>query len=146
MRTTIPQQIGLAVTALVLGTGCMTGRSAMSDPSPEPAPPLRVTTPTRANLVAVDEIQSVEPGVTALEAVRRLRPEFLHRHVTPMPGDAEGGYAVVYLDGTRLGGPETLATISAASVIEIRYLRSSAAVEQVGRNHRGGAILVSTIR
>jgi len=146
MRTTISQQIGLAATALVLGTGCMTGRSAMADPSPEPARPARVSTPTRANIVAIDEIQSVEAGFTALEAVRRLRPEFLRRHVTPMPGDREGGFAVVYLDGTRLGGPETLATISAASVIEIRYLRSTSAVEQLGRNHRGGAILVSTIR
>lgn len=145
MRTTIQHQIGLGVLSLMLGTGCMAGRSAVADPAPE-ARPLRAQSPTRANLVAQDEIRSVETGYTALEAVRRLRPEFLSRHATPTPGDAEEGFAVVYMDGVRLGGLQTLANIPVTTIVEIKYLRTSAAADQFGRTHRGGVILVSTIR
>jgi len=145
MRTTIQHQIGVALTVLVAATGCMAGRSAVADPSPE-ARPLRAGTPTRGNLVAQDEIRSVETGYTAFEAVRRLRPEFLSRHATPMPGDFEEGFAVVYLDGVRLGGLQTLENIPVTTIVEIRYLRPSAAVERFGKHHRGGVILVSTIR
>jgi hypothetical protein len=146
MRTSIQHQIGTAVTALVLGTGCMTGRSGTADPSPEMARPIRAQTPTRANLVAQEEIRSVETGYTALEAVRRLRPEFLNRHATPMPGDAEEGFAVVYLDGVRLGELKTLENIPVTTIVEIRYLRPSAAAQWLGKHHRGGVIAVSTIR
>ncbi len=124
----------------------MTGRSGTADPSPETARPIRAQYSTRAHLVAQEEIEDAEPGFNALEAVRRLRPEFLNRHATPMPGDAEAGYAVVYLDGVRLEGLKTLETTAASPIIEIRYLLPSAAVERLGKNHRGGVILVRTIR
>lgn len=145
MRTTIQHQIGTAITALALVTGCAASRSAVAVPSPE-ARPIRAQTPTRASLVAQEEIRSVETGYTALEAVRRLRPEFLNRHATPMPGDAEEGFAVVYLDGVRLGGLKTLENIPVTTIVEIRYLRPSAAAQWLGKNHRGGVIAVSTIR
>jgi hypothetical protein len=136
----------LGITALILATGCATGRSAVADPFPAAARSLRAQSPTRASIVSVDEIRSIETGYTALEAVRRLRPEFLSRHATPRPGDAEEGFAVVYMDGVRLGGLQTLANIPVTTIVEIRYLRTSAAAEQFGRTHRGGVILVSTIR
>jgi len=88
----------------------------------------------------------VEAGFTALQVLRHLRPEFLGRHATPMPGDNEEGFAVVNLDGVRLGGLETLEDIPVTTIVEIRYLRPPAAVERLGKSHRGGVILVSTIR
>ena len=145
MRSTTKCRIGMAVTTLVLAAGCAGGRSAFGNPAPE-ARRIRAQTPTRGSIVAREEIRSVESGFTALQVLRRLRPEFLSRHATPLPGDNEEGFAVVYLDGVRLGGLETLEDIPVTTIVEMRYLRPSTAVERLGKNHRGGVILVSTIR
>ena len=110
-------------------------------------PTLRPRTPARARIVELEELQAMEGSSTALAAIRRLRPEFLARHAPPRPGElSETGYAVVYLDGTRLGGPETLETIPLSLVSRIRYLRASEAAAWVGREHRGGVIAVSSTR
>jgi hypothetical protein len=103
--------------------------------------------PTRSNVVEIEELRAVEGGTNALMAVRRLRPEFLARHAPPRAGDqSETGYAVVYLDGARLGGPEMLESIPASVIYRIRFLRASEAAAWVGREHRGGVIAVTTIR
>jgi hypothetical protein len=108
---------------------------------------LRPRTKSWARVVELEELQAMEGGSNALMAVRRLRPEFLARHAAPRPGEVgETGYAVVYLDGARLGGPETLQTIPLAIVYQIRFLRASEAAAWVGREHRGGVIAVSTTR
>ena len=100
-----------------------------------------------ARVVELEELQGMEAGSNALTAVRRLRPEFLARRAPPRPGEVgETGYAVVYLDGTRLGDPETLETIPLSLVYRIRFLRASEAAAWVGREHRGGVIAVSTTR
>jgi len=145
MRSTTKYRIGLAVTTLVLAAGCAGGRSAFANPEPEVGR-IRAQTPSRGSIVAWEEIRSVEAGFTALQALRRLRPEFLSRHATPLPGDNEAGFAVVYLDGVRLGGLETLENIPVTTIVEMRYLRHSNAEVRMGKNHRGGVILVSTIR
>ena len=145
MRSTTKCRIGMAITTLVLAAGCAGGRSAFANPAPE-AGRIRAQTPTRGSVVARDEIRSVESGFTALQALRRLRPEFLNRHAAPLPGNNEEGFAVVYLDGVRLGGLETLEDIPVTTIAEIRYLRASTAAERLGKNHRGGVILVSSIR
>ena len=108
---------------------------------------LRPRTKSWARIVELEELQAMEGGSNALTAVRRLRPEFLARHAPPRVGEVgETGYAVVYLDGTRLGGPETLETIPLSFVYRIRFLRASEAAAWVGREHRGGVIAVSTTR
>ena len=145
MRSTTKCRIGMAVTTLVLAAGCAGGRSAFANPAPE-AGRIRAQTPASGSIVAWEEIRSVEAGFTALQALRRLRPEFLSRHATPLPGDNEAGFAVVYLDGVRLGGLETLEDIPVTTIVEMRYLRHSNAEVRMGKNHRGGVILVSTIR
>ena len=145
MRSTTKRRIGIAVTTLVLAAGCAGGRSTISNPVPE-AGRIRAQTPSRGSIVAWEEIRSVEAGFTALQALRRLRPEFLSRHATPLPGDNEAGFAVVYLDGVRLGGLETLENIPVTTIVEMRYLRHSNAEVRMGKNHRGGVILVSTLR
>ena len=108
---------------------------------------LRPRTKSWARVVELEELQGMEHGSNALAAIRRLRPEFLARHAPPRPGEVgETGYAVVYLDGTRLGGPETLETIPLSLVYRIRFLRASESAAWVGREHRGGVIAVSTTR
>ena len=143
MRPSMKREITL-LTLLSLAAGCAAGQT-VPNPSPEAAP-MRAQTPGRGSIVARDELRRIETGHTAFEAVRRLRPEFLSRHAAPLPGDTEQGFAVVYLDGTRLGGLETLEGIPVTTIVEIRFLRASAAVERLGKNHRGGVILVSTVR
>lgn len=108
---------------------------------------LRPRTKSWARVVELEELEGMEHGSNALAAIRRLRPEFLARHAPPRPGEVgETGYAVVYLDGTRLGGPETLETIPLSLVYRIRFLRASESAAWVGREHRGGVIAVSTTR
>ena len=117
-------------------------RVAEADPAT-----LRPRIKSQARVVEPGELGSLEGGLNALAAVRRLRPEFLARHAPPRPGEVgETGYAVVYLDGARLGGPEALETIPLSIVYRIRFLRASEAAAWVGREHRGGVIAVSTTR
>ena len=144
MQSLFRSRLGAATLALVLTAACQAGRSPVAAPAPEANPSLRTQVPFRYQVVSAEEIQNVETGYTALEALRRLRPEFLGRHAPPRPGDNEAGFAVVYLDGVRLGGLETLENIPVNTILEIRYLRPAAAADQLGRNHRGGVILVKT--
>ncbi|HEX7024367.1 MAG TPA: hypothetical protein VF187_06085 [Gemmatimonadales bacterium] len=146
MRVLLQSRLALVFTTLVLGGGCAAGRSALAGPTPESGSRLRAEGPTRANVVDQAEIRAVETGYTALEAVQRLRPEFLSRHAAPRPGDMEEGFAVVYLDGIRLGGLQTLRNIPVSTIVQIRYLRPFDAAQWLGRTHRGGVIAVSTTR
>ncbi|HEU5219236.1 MAG TPA: hypothetical protein VFU23_11285 [Gemmatimonadales bacterium] len=146
MQTMTHSRIATALIALMVGTGCTAGRTAISGPVPEPGASLRPAGAVQANLLPQEEIRSVESGASALEAVRRLRPEFLNRHVAPYPGDADEGYAMVYLDGIPLGGIETLQNIPVSTILEIRYLRAGAAAELYGKHHRGGVLAVRTFR
>ena len=107
---------------------------------------LRPATFGRSNVVEQEEIRAADTGPSAYEAIRRLRPEYLTRRATPQPGDAEEGYPVVYLDGVRLGGLETLKNIPLDTITRIRFLRASEAAQWLGRTHRGGVIAVSTTR
>ena len=120
--------------------------SAQSQAVPAGQATLRPATFGRSNVVEQEEIRSADAGPSAYEAIRRLRPEYLTRRATPQPGDPEEGYPVVYLDGVRLGGLETLKNIPLDTVTRIRFLRASEAAQWLGRTHRGGVIAVSTIR
>jgi len=149
MRYPLESRLGPALATLLLTaltTGCLSGQAAVSSPAPDPTPSLRAKSEHRGPVVEQTEIRSMERGLTAFEAIRRLRPEFLNRHSAPTPGDVEAGFAVVYLDGMRLGGLETLESLSVTTIARIRYLRPAAAVAELGKTHRGGVILVSTVR
>ena len=80
---------------------------------------------------------------TALDAVRRLRPNFLQTHggasasITQAPQDV-----VVYVDNTRMGGPSALAQIPINDVKEIQYLNGTDATQRFGTGHGSGAIIV----
>jgi len=120
--------------------------SALAQSVPAGQAKLRPATFGRANVVEQEEIRTADAGPSAYEAIRRLRPEYLTRRATPQPGDGEEGYPVVYLDGIRLGGLETLKNIPLDTITRIRFLRASEAAQWLGRTHRGGVIAVSTIR
>jgi len=134
-----------AVLLVALQAACMGASHARLE---EPVPASRMETQTggRADVVSTDELLAVQDVGTAFDALRKLRPEFLIRRGPPMPTDPDAGYPVVYLDGQRLGGLNTLQGIPLSSIVEIRYLRTAAAVEQLGKSHPGGVIAVSTRR
>lgn len=139
--------VRLGATALILAlqAACMSASQARVE-EPAPASRLETQTGSRSDVVDGDELQAVQDVGTAFDALRKLRPEFLTRRAAPMPTDPDDGYPVVYLDGQRLGGLNTLEGIPLASILEIRYLRAAAAAERLGRNHPGGVIAVSTRR
>jgi hypothetical protein len=81
---------------------------------------------------------------SALEAIRRLRPEFL-RASSRAPGHAVI-QAVVYLDGAPSGDISMLNTIPLSAIREVRFLHASEALFRFGTSCacEGGVILVFT--
>jgi hypothetical protein len=100
-----------------------------------------------------DVITSVEinatPVATAYDLVNRLRPAWLRAGRT---GSIGGGtissqVTLVYLDGTRLGGIESLRTLSAAGIRSMKYLdatRAATVLRDPGSEAIAGAIVIST--
>jgi hypothetical protein len=84
------------------------------------------------------------------EVVRKLRPAMLASRGT-LAGpqsrsqlwEASSGIKV-YLDGFRYGGVESLATISASSVVEVRWLSAMEATTRFGTGNTAGAIVVTS--
>lgn len=90
------------------------------------------------------DIERLETAVTALDVVRRLRPELLSRRGGSTLTAPFGTYPTVYVNRMYQGGLDHLQTIPASSIVEIRYLRAVAAADWLGRVHPGGVIAVST--
>jgi hypothetical protein len=92
--------------------------------------------------ITADELAKIDVQ-NALEAVQRLRPQFLQTRggasasMTLGPQDV-----VVYVDQTRMGGPSTLAQIPIGDVKEIQYLSGTDATQRFGTGHGSGAIIV----
>jgi len=96
------------------------------------------------DLVTRDEI--VETGQTQQDlfaALRALRPRFLERPPgvrTITAGETKA--TAVYVDGKPMGGIETLQSIMASTVEEVRYYEPSKAATEFGPNAEGGAVAV----
>ena len=79
----------------------------------------------------------------ALQAVQRLRPSFLQNRggasssITQGPQDV-----VVYVDQTKMGGPNTLSQIPITDVKEIQHLSGTDATQRYGTGHGSGVIIV----
>ncbi len=80
---------------------------------------------------------------TVYDVVQRLRPAWLRtRSVGTTRSTPQ--YAVVYLDGARIGGLESLRRVNSTDVQTIRYLSGPDATTRYGTGHEGGAILMET--
>ena len=93
-------------------------------PMPGPAPTLR--------------------NATLYEALLGLRPEYM----TPLASSGRGllaGTPVVIVDSSTRGSLQSLGSIQASTVSEVRFLRSADAVARYGSAFRAGAIVVTTI-
>jgi hypothetical protein len=77
-----------------------------------------------------------------LSLVQSLRPRWLRvRGASSIAGRET---VQVYLDGSRLGGPESLRQLSTHSIGSLRYLDGLEATQRWGLDHGAGAIVVST--
>ena len=91
-----------------------------------------------------DEILAAGQGEQDLFlALRALRPRFLE----PPPGVRTLGNSMqiptaVVVDGKRMGGLETLQSITASTVDEVRYLEPARAGTEYGQMASGGAVVV----
>lgn len=96
-----------------------------------------------SNVITRDDLVGLE-RLTALQAVERLQPRWVQTR--GLDSFEESNEVVVYIDGTRMGGPEELRRLNATQVGEIRYLDSRQATTQFGAGHPSGAIFVLTQR
>jgi len=87
---------------------------------------------------------------TAREAVRILRPQWLARPMGRVAssnmGTSGGGgqEVIVYIDDKRQPDFESLATVPAAKIVEMKYLDQNRAVLLRGPGHEAGVIEVTT--
>ena len=81
-------------------------------------------------------------ATNALEAIQRLRPNFLS---TRGPGtiNAVDEGIIVYANGIRLGGTDTLRDLPVVEIKEIRYMSAADATQRFGTGHSHGAILIT---
>lgn len=123
-------RFAVAAVAAALMAGC-----ASSQPAAQGA-----ARPDR-NVISWEEIRATQAD-NALEVVRKLHPTWLRKRGTnTIRAD---GDVVIYLNESRMGGPETLQQMSALTVTSIRYYDPGQAQYRFGAGHQHGAIQVST--
>lgn len=115
--------------------------------SPSGAGASQQSQPSSARRGSPDRITQEELATidvqNALQAVQRLRPSFLQNRggasssITQGPQDV-----VVYVDQTKMGGPNTLSQIPISDVKEIQHLSGTDATQRYGTGHGSGVIIV----
>ena len=100
--------------------------------------------PSRSvRILTAEEIAEL-PATTAMEAVRRARPQWLRPRSSPTMENPMPAMPILYMDGVRIGDVSQLETVRAEEVEQMEYLYPSEATNRFGTGHQGGAILVTT--
>jgi hypothetical protein len=131
------RSIPLPLAAVTLLLGACSGATGQAGREPVPA--------RSSDVVTMEELGRVASASTLFEALQALRPAWFRRNPTTLRPQAEGD-VVVYLDQSRLGGPETLRTIQVNAATVIRHYSASEAEARFGPGHLHGAIQVVTSR
>jgi hypothetical protein len=93
------------------------------------------------DLISLEQVQAARVD-NAYELVRKLHPIWLRkRGANSVQND---GDVVVYLNDTRLGGPEALRQVETITITSIRFFGPGPANFRFGTGHHHGAIQVST--
>lgn len=137
-------RVTMLLAALAGAAACASGGGGVQSPA---APTPRGS----ATLITEEEI-ATGSYQTALDIVQNLRPTMLRGRgaTTGVTGADASGYegsvagVVVYLEEVRLGGIESLRSIPAAGVKEIRFISARDATTRWGTGHPSGAIQVIT--
>ena len=96
-----------------------------------------------ANVITRDEL--IDPslqGATGLDAVRRLRPNFLSNHGTVSLTNPSAGALKVSMDGINLGPLDDLDRIRTNEIRSIRYLTPSDATQRFGITSGGSPVII----
>lgn len=126
-----------ALVALIAAPGCASSPASGASTNQQGARPMRSRDRITAEELATIDVQN------ALQAVQRLRPNFLQTHGGATTSITRGRQdVVVYVDQTRMGGPSSLADIPINDVKEIQYLNGPDATQRYGTGHGSGAIIV----
>lgn len=132
MRTEQPGQVpkrarvplvlaALAVSAVL--AACASGGGGSSGPR------------RNANLITAEELAEYTT-FTVHDVIRRLRPRWLVSR--------GGGSPTVVMDGARMGGVQSLQSISVSDVDSLRFLSAADATMRFGTNFPDGAIEVTS--
>jgi hypothetical protein len=92
------------------------------------------------NVITRAEVEAEGPS-SVFDLVQKIRPYWLTQRTRSLTQDTE---VVVYLDGTRMGGPEALRQVSTPDVEKLEYLDARLATARLGTGHVNGAILITT--
>jgi hypothetical protein len=133
-----PRPLTVALGALVLLAAC--GGANRSSAGPGDPVPLR-----RSDAVTREELGRVSASSSLFEALHALRPTWFLRNPATLRPQQEGDVDV-YLDQSRLGGPESLRTIQVSAVTLVRHYGASEAEARFGLGHLHGVIQVVTTR
>ncbi len=127
-----------ATLALLLFTGFFLAGCASTGSGPRTA--------SRDVLTQEDITNSGVAYRSAYEVIQSMQPRWLRKRGAPVDGgtwDSTDGDIIIYLNGTRMGGPEALQNIYPDTIARIEYLDTAKAV-RLGQGHQYGAILVTT--
>jgi hypothetical protein len=123
----------LALAASLANTAC-TGPGV--SPSTAPAPQRDVL--TRDEILA-----STAQSGDLYDAIRSLRPQFFAKpRGAYNRSSAAAAPLVVYINGVKQAGVETLRSLSASRIAEVRYLDPNASQNAYGLSATGGALVV----
>jgi hypothetical protein len=100
---------------------------------------------TATHVITTEQIQTNHRG-NSLELVETLRPGWLRTRGSDSTDPRLRTVVQVYVDGMRMGGPETLRGISSSVVSSMQYLSGIEAAHRYGLDHGSGAILITTRR
>jgi len=124
--------------SFLLVAGALNGACASNPASTSPSNPSAAH--SRTDVITAEELAKVD-APNAFLAVQRLRPQYLQtRGQTTIMGTS---VISVYVDGTRMGGTESLQQIPTADIKEIRWLSSSEATQRFGTGNAQGAIVIT---
>lgn len=118
-------RLGLLAIAVVVFVACTGGKQVSGD---DP------------NKITQEQIESVGTTSNAYVLVRRLHPDWLEKRGTSSINRVSN--VVVYVEGSRRGGPDALRQIDVLNVESIEYLNASQATLQYGSGHDHGVIQV----
>ncbi|MEX2528492.1 MAG: hypothetical protein WEA09_12715 [Gemmatimonadota bacterium] len=94
-----------------------------------------------ANLITQQELMEMTSGLSAFQAVERLRPRWLGRQSASLQAASSAG---VVVDGMTRGGLELLQGMRVENIAEMRYLPARDATNRYGSGYPAGVIEVVT--
>ena len=143
-RATRLGRLGLVIIAelpaAAVGTGCAAGSATRTN-----SDLVALALPTAASTDDVLSAEEIAKSIginSAADAIRQLRPQYLHRSGRVSPTNSV--QPAVYLNMQHFGSLEALARIRTADIREIRYLALADARQRFGPSVSGAIILVLT--